>query len=205
MDYALEFSRVEPLKFDHYRMNDSQIVDGLRQRSQQRIANSEYFKKEDRQIKRYEDQKDRKTVTLNQEKFLKERAELDSDKEQEKMFDNMNDPKRPVYEQDGYGEEGLDITTDYLELLGGNKVAIGRPEAGAPHAAVIAVSGFRSQFAKHRRRSFDSGVFFCERRFEGVGGDKPRRSLPNLNELDPHPIVGQRHARRQRRVRRLMF
>ena len=136
LDYALEFNRVEPLKFDHYHMNDSQIVDGLRQRSQKRIGNSEYFAKENRQIKRYEDQKDRKTVTLNQEKFMKERAELDSDKEQEKMFDNMNDPKRPVYEQDGYGEEGLDITTDYLELLGGNKVAIGRPESGAPHAAV---------------------------------------------------------------------
>jgi len=57
---------------------------------------------------------------------LKEREELDSDKQQEKMFDDMNDPKRPVYEMDGYGEEALDITVDYLELLGGNKVATAR-------------------------------------------------------------------------------
>ena len=39
------------------------------------------------------------------------------------MFDNMNDPKRAVFEMDGYGEEALDITVDYLDLLGGNKVA----------------------------------------------------------------------------------
>ena len=48
------------------------------------------------QIDRYEEQKDAKTVTLNKEKFLKERAELDADKEQEEMFDDMTDPKRPV-------------------------------------------------------------------------------------------------------------
>ena len=33
------------------------------------------------QISRYEEQKDRKTVTLNKEKFLTERAELNADKE----------------------------------------------------------------------------------------------------------------------------
>ncbi len=99
-------------------MLDSKLVEGLRQRSQNRISRSEFFAKEDRQIKRYEEQKDRKTVTLNKEKFLKERAELDADKEQEKLFDDMNDPKRPVYEMDGYGEEALDITVDYLDLLG---------------------------------------------------------------------------------------
>jgi carboxyl-terminal processing protease len=137
LDYALEFSKVDPLPHDNFHMFDSKLVDGLRQRSQQRIANSEYFAKENRQIKRYEEQKDRKTVTLNKEKFLKERAELDSDKEQEKMFDDMNDPKRPVFEMDGYGQETLDITVDYLDLLGGNKVAVARPNGAAPQAAVL--------------------------------------------------------------------
>ena len=137
LDYALEFSHIDPLPHDNFHMFDSKLVDGLRQRSQNRIKQSEYFAKEDRQINRYEEQKDRKTVTLNQEKFLKERAELDADKEQEKLFDDMNDPKRPVYEMDGYGEEALDITVDYLDLLGGNKVAVARPGASAPQAAVI--------------------------------------------------------------------
>jgi hypothetical protein len=30
---------------------------------------------------------------------------------------------------DGYGEEALDITVDYLDLLGGNKIAVNRPAA----------------------------------------------------------------------------
>ena len=115
-------------------MVDSGIMDGLRQRSQKRIANSEYFTKANREIGRYEEQKEKKTVTLNKEKFLKEREELDTDKEQEKLFDDMTDPQRPVYEMDGYGEEALDITVDYLDLLGGNKVAVGRAGSGVPQS-----------------------------------------------------------------------
>jgi carboxyl-terminal processing protease len=130
LDYALKFNRVDGLPHDMYHMVDGQIVDGLRQRSQQRIGQSDYFKKASKQIDRYEEQKDNPTVTLNKEKFLKQREELDSDKEQEELFDGMTDPTRPVYEMDGYGEEALDITVDYLDLLGGNKIAVGR-EPGA--------------------------------------------------------------------------
>jgi len=137
LDYALEFSRVDPLPHDVYHMVDSNIVQGLRQRSQERIAKSEYFTKANRQIARYEEQKDRKTVTLNKEKFLKEREELDSEKQQEEMFDEMTDPTRPVYEMDGYGEEAIDVTVDYLDLLGGNRVAVARPESNAPQARIL--------------------------------------------------------------------
>jgi carboxyl-terminal processing protease len=137
LDYALAFSKVEPLPHDYYHMSDPSIVQGLRQRSAQRIANSEYFGKANRLIERYEDQKDRKTVTLNREKFLKEREELDADKEQEDLFDDMTDPTRPVYEMDGYGQEALDITVDYLDLLGGNRVAVAQPERNLPQRGGI--------------------------------------------------------------------
>jgi hypothetical protein len=49
----------------------------------------------------------------------------------------MMDPTRPVYEMDGYGTEALDITVDYLDLLGANRVAIARPSNGIPQASVI--------------------------------------------------------------------
>jgi carboxyl-terminal processing protease len=136
LDYALEFSQVNPLRIDNFHMMDSAMKDALRQRSQKRIEGSEYFAKAKREIGRYEEQKEKKTVTLNKEKFLKERAEMDSDKEQEKLFDNMTDPQRPVYEMDGYGEEALDIIVDYLELLGGNKVAQARTGAAVTTQAV---------------------------------------------------------------------
>jgi carboxyl-terminal processing protease len=137
LDYALKFNRVDPLPHDVYPMVDSTMVQGLRQRSQERIAKSEYFQQANRQIARYEEQKDRETVTLNKEKFLKERAELDAEKKQEEMFDDMTNPSRPVYEMDGYGEEALDIVADYLDALDGNRIAVARPARNAPQARVI--------------------------------------------------------------------
>jgi carboxyl-terminal processing protease len=137
LDYALAFNRVAPLQHDMYHMVDSKLIESLRQRSQQRIAQSEYFSKANRQITRYNELKDRKTVTLNKEKFLAERKELDAEKEQEDLFDSMTDPTRPVYEMDGYGEEALDITVDYLDMLGGNRVAVARPSNALPQTAVI--------------------------------------------------------------------
>ncbi len=137
LDYALAFNRVDPLQHDMYQLVDAKVIEGLRQRSQQRTSQSDYFAKANRQIARYNELKDRKTVTLNKEKFLAERKELDAEKEQEDLFDNMTDPTRPVFELDGYGEEALDITVDYLDLLGGNRVAVARPSNGLPQAAVI--------------------------------------------------------------------
>jgi carboxyl-terminal processing protease len=123
LDYALEFDRVDAQSHDQYRMVNSDMLQALKARSEERIANSEYFARELRRIEKYAEQKERKTISLNKEKFLAERKELNSEKDQEKAFDDMNDPARPVYEKDDYGFEALDITVDYLELLGGNKVA----------------------------------------------------------------------------------
>jgi len=136
LDYALEFNRVDALPHDVYHMINSGLIEALRQRSQQRIAQSDYFNKAKNRIALYEDQKDRKTVTLNREKFLKEREQLNAEKEQEDLFENMTDPTRPVYEMDGYGEEALDIAVDYLNLLDGNTVAIARPSNGVSQTAV---------------------------------------------------------------------
>jgi carboxyl-terminal processing protease len=137
LDYAMKFNRVDRLPHDVYHMVDAALVQALRQRSQQRIAQSDYFEKANRQIARYVEQKDRKTVTLNKEKFLKERAELDAEKKQEEMFDDMTNPSRPVYEMDGYGQEALDIVVDYLDLLGGNRIAVAHPSNGEPQARVL--------------------------------------------------------------------
>jgi carboxyl-terminal processing protease len=137
LDYALEFSHIDALPHDNFHMVDSGIVEGLRTRSKARVANSDYFKKVDREIGHYKDIKAKKTVTLNKEKFMKEREELDNDKEQEKMFDAMTDPSRPVYDMNGYGTEALDIAVDYLDLLGSNRVAVGRPTNGVPASPVI--------------------------------------------------------------------
>ncbi len=136
LDYSLEFDKVDALPHDRYGMVNADLLQGLRQRSLQRVGNSEFFGKENRQIARYQEQKERKTVTLNKDQFLKERAELNAEKEEEDIYDDLSNPNRPVYEMDGYGEEALDVTVDYLDLLGGNKVAINRPMANQPQAGL---------------------------------------------------------------------
>ena len=47
-----------------------------------------------------------------------ERKELNSDKEEEKIYDDSSDPNRAVFKMDDYDKEALNITVDYLEGLG---------------------------------------------------------------------------------------
>jgi carboxyl-terminal processing protease len=131
LDYSLDFRHIDPLPHDNFHMVNSQIVDNLRQRSQNRVNTSKYFAKVAKEIAKYKEIKAKKTVTLNKEKFLKEREELDNDKEQEKMFDQMTDPSRPVYDMNDYGKEALDVAVDYLDLLGGNRSAVARTDSGS--------------------------------------------------------------------------
>ena len=47
-------------------------------------------------IARYNEQKKRKRVSLNEQKFMAERAEINADKEEEKEIEELNNPNRPV-------------------------------------------------------------------------------------------------------------
>ncbi len=127
LDYALPFDRIEGLQHDEYQMIDANLINQLRAASQQRINSSDEFAKDLRRIEKYEEQKDRTTVTLNQEQFLAERAELDADKEQEDAFEEAVNNDRPVFDMDDhYNQEALSIVVDYLKLLKDNRVAIAR-------------------------------------------------------------------------------
>jgi len=123
LDYAMKFDRVQALQHDDYHMEDSPLVQSLKSQSQERVAKSDFFAREERRIKRYKEEKETKSVTLNREKFEAERKDLNSDKEEEKIYDDISDPNRPVFKMDDYDKEALDITVDYLKALGGNKMA----------------------------------------------------------------------------------
>ncbi|HEY4232365.1 MAG TPA: carboxy terminal-processing peptidase [Lacipirellulaceae bacterium] len=124
LDYAMKFDRVQPLQHDDFHMEESPVIQSLKSLSQERVTKSDFFAREERRINRYKEEKDSKTVTLNREKFEAERKDLNSDKEEEKIYDDISDPNRPVFKMDDYDKEALDITVDYLKALGGNKVAV---------------------------------------------------------------------------------
>ncbi len=118
LDYAMKFDKVEPAQYARYNMVTPGLLDELRHRSQARREQSDDFKKVLADIQRFNAQKERKTVSLNREKFLAERNELTPEKQEEETFEQLNDPQRPVVKRDYYFEEVLGITTDYAGMLG---------------------------------------------------------------------------------------
>jgi carboxyl-terminal processing protease len=116
LDHALAFDRISPASYEKANMVDQGMVEELRARSKQRVTASPDFQKAMKTIERYKQQKERKRVSLNESKFLAERAELNAEKEEENQFDQLDDPNRPVVKRDYYFNEALAVTLDYLEL-----------------------------------------------------------------------------------------
>ena len=117
LDYPVAFDHVDPLNFKRFGYVNSAAVDQLRHLSEQRCAASEKFQKVVRNIARYKEQKAKKTVTLNEAKFLKERADLNADKEEEKAIEKLNEPGGSGIKRDFYLDESLAITIDYVNSL----------------------------------------------------------------------------------------
>ena len=117
LDYAVPFDRVEPATFKRFGYLNDSIRDQLRRGSQQRRAQSEKFENVADKIQRYEEQKAKKYVTLNEEQFLAERKELNAEKEQREQVEKLNDAGTSSgIERDYYLDEALAITVDYLNL-----------------------------------------------------------------------------------------
>lgn len=118
LDYALPFDRVDAVEHRDYGLVTDGIIETLRKRSYERRKDSDGFARELRRIERYVEQRDRTTRTLNREKFLAERNELNVEDEEEKLLDEAQGVDRPVFDaEDYYNGEVLAIAEDYLELL----------------------------------------------------------------------------------------
>ena len=117
LEYALPFDQIDAVPFQRVNMVDNGKINQLTALSRDRQKGSSDFQKVLRNIVRYHDQKARKSVTLNEKKFLAEREELNMDKEQDKKIDELNDPHRPVFDRNFYSDEVMAIALDYLEQI----------------------------------------------------------------------------------------
>lgn len=122
LDHAMAFDRVQAVPYTKYELVDPNLVRSLAERSRQRQAQSEKFRKLARDIQRYLERKERKQVTLNEEKFLAERAEFNEEEKEEEQIEAFNDPDRPVVKRDYYFNEVLSITRDYVNKLDEQRV-----------------------------------------------------------------------------------
>ena len=125
LDFPVEFDKIESAKFDKYRSVNAGVVAQLAENTSARQKKSEDFIKLLRNIERYKEQKTRKEIPLQEKKFLARRAELDSDKEDEKQFEEQQNGSAEIVKRDYYFNEVMRITVDYLIVLGKDKVAAG--------------------------------------------------------------------------------
>jgi carboxyl-terminal processing protease len=123
LDYPVAFDKVAAVPFRRYDSVSANVVSTLKELSTQRIDRSADFAKLRKNITRYEEQKAKKEVPLNEKKFIARREEFDADKEEEKTFEENDRGSTEVFKRDYYGNEVLAITLDYLRLLGKDKVA----------------------------------------------------------------------------------
>jgi carboxyl-terminal processing protease len=124
LDFAVPFDKVPATAHAKFDAVNPNIVSSLKDLTTARMTKSDEFKKLARDIERYIEQKTKKEVPLNEEKFMARRAELDSDREEEKTFEQQaNGSETEVVKRDYYFNEVLNITLDYLKLLGKDKVA----------------------------------------------------------------------------------
>lgn len=118
LPYAVEFDHVDPAQFAGFKgMVDGDMVQKLGQQSLVRQEKSADFQKLEKNLQRYRDQVNKKAVTLNEAKFMAERAELDADREEEKKLREQQENSDAVVKRDYYFNEVLDVTVDYLQVL----------------------------------------------------------------------------------------
>ncbi len=125
LENSLAFDKIDPARHLIYDMVSPGIVTSLRERSQERVAKDGKFGESQKDIERYLERKNRKSVSLNEEKLRQER---ESDKAAEAVAkeeeDAENKPENaPIFPDTFYNKEVLNVAVDYLQLLRQAKTA----------------------------------------------------------------------------------
>lgn len=127
LDFAVEFDRVPPAKFEDFGLVNGDTISKLRQASEERREANEKFQALARNIETFREQKERKSVSLNEKVFFERRDELDAEKaEEEEILGSEEDQdKHEIVKKDFYYDEVLAITQDYLRSLDSSEGKLG--------------------------------------------------------------------------------
>jgi carboxyl-terminal processing protease len=124
LDNALPFDKIAPAKYSQNRLVTGDVVAQLQKKSEERVATTDGFKKEEADIHTFLERKNRKTISLNEETLRKEReatkqAEKEKDEAQGEEGDELKpkDPNAPIFGPGYYNDEVLNIVLDYIEAF----------------------------------------------------------------------------------------
>lgn len=118
MENALPFDRIQAANHESLAYVNQDVIATLNQRSQKRVGENADLQKTQTRINEYLERKNRKTITLNEEKL---KAEREKDKAKKENEDDLEGeaPKKdgPIFPDNGYNNEVLSITVDYVDYL----------------------------------------------------------------------------------------
>jgi carboxyl-terminal processing protease len=125
---ALPFEHVSPVPHANYASTSSELVARLRDLSEKRRADSADFQKALEDIARWEDIKQRKSISLNEEQRREEKQRSDKAEEAASDPDELPSPDRKKknkqeFERNYYNNELLSIMEDFLRLGNPPRVA----------------------------------------------------------------------------------
>lgn len=123
LDYPVEWDSVPSAQPKNFGLVKPEMLKRLQDSSMSRVADSDKFSKKQEEIKAYVEQKNRKSATLNEEKYLARREKLNAEKEDQKLIEKQVNSSSKEIERDYYLDEVLKITADYLKMLPNKKVA----------------------------------------------------------------------------------
>jgi carboxyl-terminal processing protease len=115
LDYPVEFDRVRRARFGSYAMTSPRLIKMLGERSASRRNSSAEFQKQLANISKYVENKNLKTVSLNEEQFLARQKLLSDEKEEEQEIAEQMMTNEIT--RDFYLNEVLRISSDYTRLL----------------------------------------------------------------------------------------
>ncbi len=122
LEHALPFHTIRAAVHAANAMVTPEIVSTLAKRSEERVKASEEFAKVYRAIKRYQERKKRKVVSLNEAVVRKEREQDELDNEEKDpevaaVEEQVDRDKKEIFPKSAYNDELLNITLDYLQAL----------------------------------------------------------------------------------------
>lgn len=117
LDYPVEFDKIPAANFRRMQLAEAGLLDSLRQSSLDRVNASEEFKKNQEKIDAYLEQKERKSVSLNREKYLARREKFDAEEEEKDTIDEQINHSSSKIDRDYYLNEVLQIAVDYTQAL----------------------------------------------------------------------------------------
>ena len=117
LDYPVEFDKVPSAYFRKMQLANNSIISELRGLSLKRVEANEEFIDSQEKIDAYVEQKNRKSVSLNKEKYLARRAKFDADEEDKNAIEEQVNHSSMDIKRDYYMDEVLQIAVDYTKVL----------------------------------------------------------------------------------------